>query len=116
MAPLHRTFPFGARSLDTRYCYSPSAAEVPDDDVVVDADTGVVAAAVVAVAAAVDCCCGYADDEAPDVDGGAIDILDIAAVGGDGTEEAENESLVAAVQVRLAVVDTVVPVLLPHRS
>lgn len=39
------------RSLDTRYCYSPSAAEVPDDDVVVDADTGIVAAAVAAVVA-----------------------------------------------------------------
>ena len=121
-APLHRTFPFGARSLDTRYCYSPSAAEVPDDDVVVDADTGVVdaaVAAVVAVAAAVAAVAAVAAAAsaaaAKDTRTTSTEAPSTSSTSPPSAATARRKPKtkeVAAVQARLAVVDTGVPLLL----
>ena len=119
-APLHRTFPFGVRSLDTRYCYSPSAAEVPDDDVVVDADTGVVAAAVaavVAVAAAVAAVAAAAASAAAakDTRTTSTEAPSTSSTSPPSAATARRKPKtkeVAAVQARLAVVDTGVPLLL----
>ena len=121
-APLHRTFPFGARSLDTRYCYSPSAAEVPDDDVVVDADTGIVAAAVaavVAVAAAVAAVAAVAAAAsaaaAKDTRTTSTEAPSTSSTSPPSAATARRKPKtkeVAVVQARLAVVDTGVPLLL----
>ena len=121
-APLHRTFPFGVRSLDTRYCYSPSAAEVPDDDVVVDADTGIVAAAVaavVAVAAAVAAVAAVAAAAsaaaAKDTRTTSTEAPSTSSTSPPSAATARRKPKtkeVAAVQARLAVVDTGIPLLL----
>ena len=120
-APLHRTFPFGVRSLDTRYCYSPSAADVPDDDVVVDADTGIVAAAVAAVVAvaaavaAVAAVAAAASAAAKDTRTTSTEAPSTSSTSPPSAATARRKPKtkeVAAVQARLAVVDTGIPLLL----
>ena len=111
-APLHRTFPFGVRSLDTRYCYSPSAAEVPDDDVVVDADTGIVAAAVAAVAAVAAAASAAAAKDTRTTSTEAPSTSSTSPPSAATARRKPKTKEVAAVQARLAVVDTGVPLLL----